>query len=191
MSPSLTGVVRPAAGAGDGAEAGTRVAKRRGAHGGAAGAGAPGPAGGSSACGLARRAAAVMAVEMLGVRMEPSSFRWFNSVYHRWADRGHGAGTRTWGLAGSKTQLRGGQASREPVCWAAHVASQWSRATRATLGLMASSKARRSRRRRKGMEGGRSGVKGEMWARAAEARVAWSRVEARAPQSMRALMQEA
>ena len=80
-----------------------------------------------------------MAVEMLGVRMEPSSFRWFNSVYHRWADRGQGAGIRTWGLAGSKTQLRGGQASREPVCWAAQVASQWSRATRATLGLMASS----------------------------------------------------
>ena len=162
-----------------------------GGAGAAAGAGTPGPAGGSSACGLARRAAAVMAVEMLGVRIEPSSFRWFNSVYHRWADRGQGAGTRTWGLAGSKTQLRGGQASREPVCWAAQVASQWSRATRATLGLMASSKARRSRRRRKGMEGGSSGEKGEMWARAAEARVAWSRVEARAPQSMRALMQEA
>ena len=126
-----------------------------------------------------------MAVTMLGVRIEPSSFRWFNSVYHRWADRGQGAGTRTWGLAGSKTQLRGGQASREPVCWAAQVASQWSRATRATLGLMASSKARSSRRRRKGMEGGRSGEKGEMWARAAEARVPWSRVEARAPQAMR------
>ena len=78
MSPSLTGVVRPAAGAGDGGEAGTRVAKRQGAAGAAAGAGAPGPAGGSSACGLARRAAAVMAVEMLGVRIEPSSFLWFN-----------------------------------------------------------------------------------------------------------------
>ena len=92
---------------------------RRGGGGG----GGSDPAGGSSACGLARRAAAVMAVEMLGVRMEPSSFRWFNSVYHRWADRGQGAGIRTWGLAGSKTQLRGGQASREPVCWAAQVAS--------------------------------------------------------------------
>ena len=79
-----------------------------GGAGAAAGAGAPGPAGWSSACGLARRAAAVMAVEMLGVRIEPSSFRWFNSVYHRWADRGHGAGTGTWGLAGSKTQLSGG-----------------------------------------------------------------------------------
>ena len=95
-----------------------------GGAGAAAGAGAPGPAGGFSACGLARRAAAVMAVEMLGVRIEPSSFRWFNLVYHRWADRGHGAGTRKWGLAGLKTQLRGGQASREPVCWAAQVASQ-------------------------------------------------------------------
>ena len=42
-----------------------------------------------------------------------------------------------------------------------------------------------------GVEGGRSGEKGEIRARAAEARVAWSRVEARAPQSMRALMQEA
>ena len=133
-----------------------------GGAGAAAGAGAPGSAGGSFACGLARRAAAVMAVEMLRVRIEPSSFRWFNSVYHRWADRGQGAGTWTWGLAGSKTQLRAGQASREPVCWAAQVASQWSRATRATLGLMASSKARRSRRRRKGMVGGRSGEKGEM-----------------------------
>ena len=40
------GVVRPAAGAGDGAEAGTRVAKRWGGAGAAAGAGAPGPAGG-------------------------------------------------------------------------------------------------------------------------------------------------
>ena len=130
-----------------------------GGAGAAAGAGTPGPAGGSSACGLARRAAAVMAVEMLGVRIEPSSFRWFNSVYHRWADRGQGAGTRTWGLAWSKTPLRGGQASRELVCWAAQVASQWSRATRATLGLMASSKARRSRRRRKG-RGGEVGREG-------------------------------
>ena len=82
-----------------------------GGAGAGAGAGTSGAAGGSSACGCARRAAAVMAVEMLGVRIEPSSFRWFNSVYHRWADRGQGAGTRTWGLAGSKTQLRGGQAS--------------------------------------------------------------------------------
>ena len=73
-----------------------------------AGAGAPGAAGGSSAGGWTRRAAAVMAVEMMGVRVELSSFRWFNSVYHRSADRGHGAGTRTPGLAGSKTQLRGG-----------------------------------------------------------------------------------
>ena len=45
-----------------------------GGAGAAAGAGTPDPAGGSSACGLARRAAAVMAVEMLGVRIEPSSF---------------------------------------------------------------------------------------------------------------------
>ena len=90
-----------------------------GGAGAGAGAGTSGAAWGSSACGCARRAAAVMAVEMLGVRIEPSSFRWFNSVYHRWAYRGHGAGTRKWGLAGSKTQLRGGQASREPVCGAA------------------------------------------------------------------------
>ena len=41
------------------------------------------------------------------------------------------------------------------------------------------------------MVGGGSGEKGENLAGAAEARVAWSRVEARAPQSMRALMQEA
>ena len=39
-----------------------------GVAGATAGAAAPGPARGSSACGLARRAAAVMAVEMLGVR---------------------------------------------------------------------------------------------------------------------------
>ena len=77
--------------------------------------------------------------------------------------------------------LRRGQASREPVRLAAPIANQWRRATRATLGLIASSNARRSRRLRKGTVGERSGEMGEMCARAAEAGLAWSRGQARAP----------
>ena len=46
-----------------------------------------------------RGGAAEMAVEMLGVRIEPLSFRYFNSVYHLLAERGHGAGTLTCGVS--------------------------------------------------------------------------------------------
>ena len=155
------------------------------------GAGAPGAAGGSLAGGWTQQAAAAMAVEMVGVRIEPSSFRWFNSVNHRWAERGHGAGTLTWGVAGSAMQLRGGagqpgagllgRSGRQPV----------EEGDPGDLGLDGLLEGQEVEEAAEGDGGGRSGEKGEMWARAAEARLAWSRGQAQAPQSMRALMQEA
>ena len=49
-----------------------------------------------------------MAVEMLGVRMEPSSFRWFNSVYHRWAGQGARSGDTDVGAGGVEDAAEGG-----------------------------------------------------------------------------------